>query len=218
MKIQNTEKLIDRLDRDLAWRKKELTLIVNSVKSAQKEEINTQLRIGIAMLYAHWEGFIKNSSIYYLNYLSQKKYTYEELGENYVALALKGQFAICMQTKKTSLHTKLVDMLINNLSDCATIPYENVIKTNSNLKWEVFKEILDTLGFDDSFYETKEKLIDQTLVDNRNYVAHGQITSIDKTEFLNLYNEIMSMINIFKEQIVNSAVNKTYKKVEIESD
>lgn len=215
MKIQNTEKLIDYLDQDLAWRKKELTLIVSSVKRAPDAELNTQLRIGIALLYAHWEGFIKISSTFYLNYLSQKNLTYEELGENYVALALKSKFNICGQTKKTSLHTKLVHMLLNNLSDYATIPYKNVIETNSNLKWKVFKEILDTLGFDDSFYETKEKLIDQTLVENRNNVAHGQITSFDKTEFLNLYNEIQSMIDFFKEQIVNSAINKTYKKVEI---
>lgn len=216
MKIQNTEKLIDRLDQDLAWRKKELTLVVSSVKRARDAELNTQLRIGIALLYAHWEGFIKNSSTFYLNYLSQKNLTYEELDENYVALALKSKFNICGQTKKTSLHTKLVHTLLNNLSDYATIPYKNVIETNSNLKWKVFKEILDTLGFDDSFYEMKEKLIDQTLVENRNNVAHGQITSIDKTEFLNLYNEIQSMIDFFKEQIVNSAINKTYKKVKIE--
>lgn len=214
MEIQTTENLIDCLDHDLAWRKKELTLIINSVQNASEIETNTQLRIGIAMLYAHWEGFIKAGGTYYLIYLSQKDLKYCDLSDNFVALALKNKFTICGQTKKTSLHTKLVSILVNNLSDCADIPHKKIIDTNSNLKWKVFKEILETLGFETGYYETKERLLDNSLVDNRNDIAHGQRVSIELSDFLDLYRDIMDMINHFKEQIIEASIGKHYQKIE----
>lgn len=54
------EEFQDFLDRDLAWRKLEISqlfMILNTVES--KEIIGKSM---ILLLYAHWEGFIKKSS------------------------------------------------------------------------------------------------------------------------------------------------------------
>ncbi|WP_305064110.1 MAE_28990/MAE_18760 family HEPN-like nuclease, partial [Methanococcoides sp.] len=195
---------------DFAWRKKELTMIVSAVKTSTQHTLDTRLRAATALLYAHWEGYIKNASIYYLNYISHRNLKYENLTDNFIALALRGEFITAQQAKKTSIHIKLVDALVNNLSDEAKIPYINVIETKSNLKWEVLKEILETLGFEYSFYETKAKLIDKKLVDNRNDVAHGQRMNIEKDDFINLYKQVMTMIEYFRTQIIDSVINKTY--------
>lgn len=61
----------DYIDDDLAWRKLEISqlfMILNTVES--KEIIGKSM---ILLLYAHWEGFIKNSSKCYLKYVSDKK-------------------------------------------------------------------------------------------------------------------------------------------------
>ncbi|KCZ71931.1 hypothetical protein ANME2D_01987 [Candidatus Methanoperedens nitroreducens] len=211
MKIQNVEVLANYLDSDLGWRKKELTFIVSSMSSTNKRNIDIHLRIGIAILYAHWEGYIKNAGTYYVIYIKQLGLRYDELRENFIALALRNTFCTCLETNKTSTHTKLVNILVNNLSTIANIPYYDVIDTQSNLRWKVFKEILDTLGLEDSFYITKDKQINK-LVDNRNDVAHGQRVYFDEDEFLNLYNEVTNMLDCFKEQIIQAASEETFKR------
>jgi hypothetical protein len=209
MSFRTIEDLADSLDSDLGWRKKELTFIVNSIESEHGRNSDIQLRIGAAILYAHWEGFIKNASIYYIRYIKQRGLKYEELTENFIALSLKGTFKTCSGTTKISIHTKLISILINNLSTIANIP--DVIDVESNLSWKVFKEILDTLGLDDSNYITKDKQID-ILVKNRNEVAHGQCVYFDEKKFFDLYKEVMEMLDYYKEQIIRSASTEKFKR------
>lgn len=62
MKIENLEDLQDKIDKDLAWRKKELTSIKSDVQMSNTKERSEQsraIRAGITLLYAHWEGAIK---------------------------------------------------------------------------------------------------------------------------------------------------------------
>ncbi|MEA3282104.1 MAG: MAE_28990/MAE_18760 family HEPN-like nuclease [Euryarchaeota archaeon] len=209
--IRTVEELANYLDSDLGWRKKELTYIVNLVKSESERNVDTQLRIGITILYAHWEGYIKNAGTFYVRYIKQLKLKYEDLGENFIALALRGTFSECLKTDKTSIHATLVDILVNDLSDIADLPHHNVINTQSNLKWDVFKEVLDTLGLEDSFYSTKDKQINK-LVDHRNEVAHGKRPHFDEILFFSLYNEVIKMLDCFKDQIIQSASTEKFKR------
>ena len=209
--IRTVEELANYLDSDLGWRKKELTYIVNLIKSESERNVDTQLRIGIAILYAHWEGYIKNAGTFYIRYIKQLELKYEDLGENFISLALRGTFSECLKTNKTSIHTTLVNILVNDLATIADLPHHNVINTQSNLKWEVFKEILDTLGLEDSFYSTKGKQIN-TLVDYRNDVAHGKRFYSDEIVFFSLYKEVMNMLDCFKDQIIQSASIEAFKR------
>ena len=74
------EEFQDFLDRDLAWRKLEISqlfMILNTVES--KEIIGKSM---ILLLYAHWEGFIKKSSKCYLKYVSDKNIKVQDLTSN----------------------------------------------------------------------------------------------------------------------------------------
>ena len=58
IKIKTVEKLEEILLKDLAWRKKEMVSLKILV---EKDQVNEPilLRAGIALLCAHFEGFIK---------------------------------------------------------------------------------------------------------------------------------------------------------------
>ena len=73
MKIKSKEELIDNLTADLAWRKKELTTLYNNVETANSKNLPTALRCASVLLYAHWEGFVKNSAESYLTYIKFQK-------------------------------------------------------------------------------------------------------------------------------------------------
>lgn len=78
MSSENTknplEKLQKRLDKDFTWRKKELTIARSNIDGSTGETLNFNLKVATTTLYSHWEGFIKTSSISYLDYLNKKKY------------------------------------------------------------------------------------------------------------------------------------------------
>lgn len=216
MSIRTTEQLLDKLDGDIGWRKKELTNIVSNVKYAYNQALDkdlqfSSLRIAVTMLYAHWEGFIKNSSERYLEFISRRSLKYCDLKTNFIALALKTRIYECGKTKKISKHKDLIDFILNNLSDRAIIKYKNKIDTKSNLGSEVLKEIICMLGLDYSPYELKEKLIDLKLVKLRNDIVHGRYVSIEQSDFNILYKNIIKLMNIFKEQIIGAALSESYK-------
>ncbi len=215
MKIRTAEDLQTRLDEDFAWRRKELTVIFTNVKSSKTLQLNTNIRIGVVMLYAHWEGFIKNAAEYYLIFVASKKLTLKELSNSMIAVSLKSKLKEFEETNKNTIHTQLVNFLLGDLNIRAQIPTENIIKTQSNLNSGILREILSIIDVDYSVYELKEKYIDSQLLKIRNSVAHGQDPDIGEDEFYELYTEITTLMTAIKGEITNNAIQSTYQKKNI---
>ena len=211
-KLRTLEQLEESLDKDYAWRRKELSFVVSNVKSSSGPALQTALRSGIALLYAHWEGFIKNAAVCYLTFVANKRLKYEELNNCFIAVSFKSKLSLCQASNKATIHTQMVDFFINHLSKTADIPYENVIKAGSNLNSEILREILTTIGLDYSPYELKAKLIDAELLGKRNNIAHGEYLAINEKEFSHLYKEITDMMCDIKTRISNAASLEKYKK------
>lgn len=76
MKIKNLEDLQDKIDKELSWRRKELVQIKFNVSSTTEGTFKSDfaLRSGVILLYADWEGFIRNISNYYVIYVFSRKY------------------------------------------------------------------------------------------------------------------------------------------------
>ncbi len=211
-KIRNPDHLYDKLDQDFAWRRKELTFLNKNIKNTKEHDRQTHLRSGIVLLYAHWEGFIKNAAENYLKFVATKGLKYNELNNCFIALAFKKKLDQFEATNNASIHTQIIDFIFGELSQRAIIPFENIIKTQSKLNSERLKEILITIGIDYSPYELKNKFIDVKLLKIRNAVAHGERISIDEKDFADLYKEITEIIENIKTDILNAAVLESYKK------
>ncbi len=74
------------------------------------------------------------------------------------------------------------------------------------------KEITHILGIDFSPYSTKSMLIDFKLLKTRNEIAHGEYSVFDKEEYIELHVEVIAMLDIFRNQIENAAINKDYMR------
>ena len=211
MKIKNLNDLEEKIDNELAWRKKELTSIRVDVESSEikeKSEQSRAIRSGIAMLYAHWEGVIKSIAEFYLIYVSGLNLKYGELKNNSL-----NEFE---DTKKATIHNKLIDNVYSKKNEISQIPYKNIIKTDSNLKMDIFKEIAATIGIDYNPYMLKKMLIDQRLLGNRNKIAHGErLETLDgisnPTDYIELHKTIIELIDKFAQNIKDAALNEDYK-------
>ena len=211
MKLRNAEQLSDRLSQDLAWRKKELSEVKSLVETRTFSDSrhNALIRSGICLLYAHWEGFIKLAANSYLEYVRVQKLSYGQLASNFLALAMKEKLKDAKETNKPSLFIPVCDFFLEEL-DQRCLPPKDVISTASNLSSDILKEITHLLRIDFSLYSTKSVLIDTKLLKTRNEIAHGEYSIFDREEYLELHIEVITMLDIFRNQIENAAINQDY--------
>lgn len=212
MTVHTVEELEFLIAEDIAWRKKELSDIKGLVQSNSTSSLRRKalIRSGIAMLYAHWEGFIKNSSQWYLEFVLSRRLTYKQLSPNFVAIAMKSKLVQATQSNKASVFIPVCDFFVNNLDDRCKFSTDNLIKTQSNLSSSVLKEIILLLGLDYSFYEMKEKFIDINLVNTRNVIAHGDYLIVDKDEYLERFTLVLEMLEYYRNSIENAALSGQY--------
>lgn len=213
MKLRTAEQLSDKLSNDLAWRKKELSEVKSLVETRQfsHSKHKALIRSGVCLLYAHWEGFVKLAANSYLEYVSFQKLCYEELANNFLALAMKERLKEVKETNKPSLYIPVCNFFLDELNQRCSLP-KDVISTASNLSSEIFREITHILGIDFSLYSTKSVLIDTKLLKTRNEIAHGEYSIFDREEYMELHTEVIAMLDIFRNQIENAAINQEYMR------
>lgn len=215
MKVKSSEEVLDILDEEFAWRRKELTAILNDVNSSQLNSLPVRIRAAVAILYAHWEGFVKAASEVYLNYVAGKRLKHDELNDAFLALCLRPKLHKLDKTDDISQHITFLNFVFREMNSRANIPTSNIIKTGSNLSSPRLKAIVLALGLDYSPFELKEHLIDKQLLDWRNNIAHGKWICPKKDEFDKLYREITTLLRNFKDQLENAIVMKAYYKARI---
>lgn len=220
MNLKTVDALSDKLDYEMSWRRIELTNIKFNVENVEGTVLNTNLRSSLVLLYAHWEGFVKKALTYYLEHVSKQKLPNNQLKHNFYALEIHSDMQLFNETNKNKLHTKIIDSILGNMAKESSIPYKNKIDTKSNLKSELFKELMFTVGLDSSQYETYFRLIDERLLGTRNQIAHGEELKqlqLTKDSYLELHKKMTELMDALKEQIINAAMNKLYMVTPLEN-
>lgn len=212
MKIQREEELSDKLANNLAWRKKELSEMKSLIeaRNVSDQRHKALVRSGVCILYSHWEGFVKLAANSYLEYVRLKKLTYKELSSSFLALAMKEKLKEAKETNKPSLYIPVCEFFLSELNQSCKLP-KDVISTASNLSSKILKEITYILGIDFSIYSTKSPLIDTKLLKTRNEIAHGNYLVFDRDEYLELHREVIGMLDLFRNQIENAAIQEKFR-------
>jgi hypothetical protein len=212
MKISNLYNLSQHFSRSMGWRRKELADIKFLVNSAQfnPKTKDTIIRGAVALLYAHWEGFVKDAATAYLQFVVRQKHTYNQITSNFVALAMKAKHQKAEQTLKGEPFIVVADFFLTGLESIFKVNWDGAIETESNLKSPIFRGIILKLGLDYTQYSTKENIIDEKLLQNRNKIAHGEYQLMTVDEFIELHNEVMMLLDLFQDQIIDAARNESY--------
>jgi hypothetical protein len=95
-------------------------------------------------------------------------------------------------------------------SDKMNITIRDHISEIGNLNSNIFAQIAKFLALDPSQYISKKQLIDESLLKQRNEIAHGEYLSVDVAGFEDLTDEIISLMRMLKTDIQNAAVSKAY--------
>jgi MAE_28990/MAE_18760-like HEPN len=212
MRTKNT--FISAVDADLIWRKRELINIQNVIKDSKDNHAiqAVLLRAGVALLYAHWEGFVKCSGSYYLEFVSLQGKKGTELTTNFISIKIKSLLQVSTKSNKAFSTNELVDFFNLKFPNKLPIPFKGVVDTQSNLSSSVLFDILSTLGLSNNSYLTKKQLIDSSLVNRRNQIVHGENLGINFSDYLELHSNIIGLLDLFRNEIQNAAVTNHFLK------
>lgn len=210
MKVRSIDELEDIVSREFSWRRKELTNIRNLSLSARSQIKLTLLKSGVGLLYSHWEGFVKKASIAYCEYINYQGLKYKQLKRNFHVCALLDVFEGQYPHRNYKSALSIIDGSALPLENKCKINSNKYIDTESNLSSSILKEITLKIGVEYSCYELKENLIDERFLSLRNAISHSEYREIDERDFIELFEEITGMIEIFKNQIINSAIQQSY--------
>lgn len=210
-KIHTVAQLQETLDTEMGWRIKE----ISAFKLATKTEDGGRrafVRAGVALVYAHWEGFIKAASEAYLNFVDNQGHMYRDLKSCFAVFGLKAKLAALIDSRQAKPNIAAFDFVLGELDKPARMRMSSAIDTESNLTSKVFSNIANSLDIATTPYETKFNLIDESLVRRRNKVAHGDYLDIGANEFRTLADEVLQMMRDYKTDLENAASMATYRR------
>ena len=211
-KPRTAELLLDHLAEILAWRRVEATKLGFLAAGARdRDEELTLCRAGVTLLYAHWEGFVKEAAEAYLSFVTYRGVDNEQLIPSLVAVSIRSKLLNAGMSKKSADHVAFIQYFRTAEASPARLEDSTAIHTDSNLSSSVFREILATLGFEhSSLYETRSNFIDQRLVGTRNEICHGSRRPVDLKEFDELRAGVDLLIERFGEQVLDAAIEGRY--------
>jgi MAE_28990/MAE_18760-like HEPN len=209
-KLRTLSLLQDYLDGELAWRIKELADMKYSVKKAESDRKRTVIRASLALLYAHWEGFIKNSATAYLEFVDSQGHRYCELASCFVVIGLKKSLNDMVVSKRSHSSIAALEFIRGEMEQKARLSLDSAIRTDSNLSSTVFSNICIAVGINPATYETKYKLVDESLLNRRNKIAHGEFVDVNPEQYRTLTDEVLFILRNFKTDIQNAASLKSY--------
>ena len=115
-------------------------------------------------------------------------------------------------SRKAKPNIEALDFVFAAMDKPAKMTMSNAINTEANLNLKVFANIATSIDISISPYETKFNLIDESLVNRRNKVAHGEFLDLSSSNFLTLVDEILQMMRNYKTDIQNAASLESYKR------
>jgi hypothetical protein len=204
MSIQNRSVFQNSLDEETSYRKREISILrfLSSTNDPQyeKEVIN---RLIVPHIYSHYEGFIKNTSILYLNYIISTFNPTRQIDDNIFALHMRKKIISSSKSNKCYIHIDLIKDIRIQPSLLDFMP-EKIINTHSNLKSEHLKEIMVMCGIEfDAYWQNKSFFIDNLLLKYRNLIAHGERVSIDDATVNQCLSNVLDIIEKYKTELEN---------------
>ncbi|WP_295941779.1 MAE_28990/MAE_18760 family HEPN-like nuclease [uncultured Xanthomonas sp.] len=202
--------LYQHLDHEMAWRIKEIHALRRAVSISTGRAADVHVRAGVALLYAHWEGFVKSSANAYVGYLANRGDLGKDLKSCFIAMSMKARLGEAIHSSKAAPSISVIDFFSAEIDKPINLPKKDAVSAQDNLNSDVLKNICAWIGIDSSKYEPRSNLIDERLLKNRNGIAHGDRLLVDSKGYFDLVDKVLEMMRWFKTDIENAVSKKEF--------
>ena len=206
------ENLSDELDRDLVWRVRELSALKLAIRNADANGTEPLLRALIAMMYAHWEGYVKFCATKYFQYITMRRFKFSELEPQIYINSFLSRIDSLFRSKE-SMSQKCVlvsDILASNEKRFSQLN-PSLIDTKSNLNSDVLRDICVVCAISYDGFKDETNFLDVILLKRRNAVAHGQAVDISIQEIDDLVARTMGLMRQFRSLLENKVYQASFK-------
>lgn len=208
MKIRSKTELQEKVNSDIAQRKIEIINLMGLLHHSKNKNEILLAKCLVVLSYSHWEGFVKNSSKFYLMYIKNKG-----LSQHQYSQQLRSSlFYRHIMKKNDSITNKILlteDCLYHNMN--LEIDINDLCDTESNLNFETLKKILFNLGIRSTEFDTKELFINEKIIADRNKFAHGELQPYTKDEACEIADETIKLMDKYKTEIENAIAMESYQ-------
>ena len=172
---------------------------------------STAVRMAIPLLYANWEGYVKEVCQLYLEFIETTGLKYKDLkaellGYSWTSALRPLTGGLNLERKKSIAELALYSM---EKPVCFT-ESEGGINTKSNLNYKVLVDILNHLCLDSSVFNVWKHHIN-AFVNLRNNIAHGSIpSSLNFDTFEENSSTVIILIEEFEKILIGAVENRDY--------
>lgn len=211
MNIDKLTQLEKKVSRQWVWRLRELNKYKDilrdyeaklSESSCKYEESPNGLlyRLGIVLLYSHWEGFIKDTARAYMQCFKGEKIKDVPLS---IAIAHYIKTHDKYNAKCTAYECG--KSVLENMDGDKPIQcdIEDLVSTESNLDADVLSKIASFLNIGNDWFVLRNNYINN-FVGCRNGIAHGEGRQVSKEELDEYFDGITKLILLYKEKLLTS--------------
>ncbi|WP_161884440.1 MAE_28990/MAE_18760 family HEPN-like nuclease [Deinococcus alpinitundrae] len=202
------EEFSNRLDQEIVWRLREISEIKLMAQQQGGLAQKAIIRAGLALVYAHWEGFIKTTSEMYLMYIESRGLNFSELKDNFMIFGVKKHINTITESFSAAKNISVIKSILDTNLKAAKFSISSAIRTESNLKSSIFENISISLGISSDPYRQNYNFIDEDLLGNRNRIAHGEYTAIDYASFNKICDSTIHLIRSYLSRGQKSGVDK----------
>ena len=169
--------------------------------------------MAIPMLYAEWEGFVKEVLQLYLEYLQKKAIPQKDINPAILAYAWSGSFRKLSSELTHAKKVELIMSFLDSLDGKLNFKQEELnINTKSNLKFKILESIAECLSLDISQMQEHERKLD-ALVNRRNSISHGgREKKISEDEIKENSELVNSLMNALESVLFNAIECKKYQR------
>lgn len=195
---------------ELSWRRKELSDIKSAVEQIDNERIKKViLRTWIVLLYAHWEGFIKEVTQKYIREVNKLGIRAGRMSHNLAQCIFLEQLKGMSENKTYKSYADIYSKIMKKRGERCKI--SETINTKSNLTKKIFEDILFLVDIDENWYLSKYNFIDD-LVNMRNEIAHGRGFAVTLEQCKEYNNYMISIMEKYLEDLVDCYTVEKFKR------
>jgi len=196
---------------DFTWRVRELSDLKQVIRLSGNSYAPVARKAGLALIYAHWEGYVVFVAAAYLTYIAKRKPVLARLMPSLHAVSLTGHIQEWQRQRDSiGLRLKMVEIFRSmEAQQFKKVPH-GAINAGGNLNFERFSDICRVMMIDAATIITDKEYLDNEIVGVRNRIAHGGNIIVDDDRLSKASDFVLSSMRTFRTDIENCVLSRTF--------
>lgn len=192
-------------------RREEISLVLRVVSNEEGSVLEQTASImALPVLYAHWEGFVKEAVAEYVEFVEKQELSLSQAHPTIFSFAMRKRLKALIASGSIERMTDFATWVATRTTEPMRFE-DKSIKTGGNLSYTNLKDLCDSLKINVIRLHDDKRKIDG-LVSKRNSIAHtGRPMKFDRENVVEDANLVLRLIETFEAILVECVDTELYR-------